>query len=85
MVSSRDIDIIWLELNMCCCNADEDDYEDEDYRRKKKRSREDKLDIMDRKLKSIENLIIEDTEKYYDGHDGELNIFNHHPRAKNIV
>ena len=49
---------------------DEEDYEDEDYRRKKKQSREEKLDTMDRKLKNIENLIIEDTTKYYDNHDG---------------
>lgn len=47
-------------------------YEDEDVdnRRKKKRSREEKLETMDRKLKNIENLIIEDTAKYYDSHDG---------------
>jgi hypothetical protein len=49
--------------------TDEDDYEDEDYR-KKKRSREVKLDAMDRKLKAMENLIIEDTAKYYENHDG---------------
>jgi hypothetical protein len=51
-------------------NLDEDDYEDPDYRRKKKRSRQEKLDVMDRKLRTIENLIIEDTAKYYDNHDG---------------
>lgn len=50
----------------------EEDYEDEDYRRKRKRSREEKLETMDRKLKTIENLIIEDTAKYYDTHDGEF-------------
>lgn len=50
-------------------SADED-YEDEDYRRKKKRSREEKLETMDEKLKTIENLIIEDTAKYYENHDG---------------
>lgn len=49
--------------------SDADDYEDDDYRRKK-RSREEKLDTMDRKLKAIENLIIEDTAKYYDNHEG---------------
>lgn len=53
--------------------ADDDDYEDDDYRRKRKRSREDKLDVMDGKLKTIENLIIEDTAKYYENHDGEFN------------
>lgn len=51
---------------------DEDDYEDEDYRRKKKRAREEKLDTMDRKLKAMENLIIEDTAKYYGNHEGML-------------
>jgi hypothetical protein len=56
-------------LNLCC--LDEEDYEDEDYRRKK-RSREEKLETMDRKLKNIENLIIEDTAKYYDNHDGRF-------------
>lgn len=55
------------------CNwADEEDYEDEDYRRKKKRSKEEKLEAMDRKLKAIENLIIDDTAKYYDNRDGKL-------------
>lgn len=29
---------------------------------------------MDRKLKNIENLIIEDTTKYYDNHDGEFSL-----------
>lgn len=60
--------------SICVFCADEDDYEDEDFRRKKKkkRSREDKLDTMDRKLKTIENLIIEDTAKYYENHDGML-------------
>lgn len=57
---------------MLSFDTDEDDYEDEDYRRKRKRSREDKLDVMDQKLKTIENLIIEDTAKYYENHDGEL-------------
>lgn len=65
-----------LKVSLKLFNSDEDDYEDEDYRRKKKRSREEKLDIMDRKLKAIENLIIEDTAKYYDNHDGmSLNKF----------
>lgn len=40
---------------------------DEDFR-KKGRSREEKLDAMDRKLKTIENVIIEDAAKYYDSH-----------------
>lgn len=53
---------------------DEEEYEDEDYRRKKKRSREEKLETMDHKLKSIENLIIEDTAKFYDNHDGMFNF-----------
>lgn len=57
-------------------NLDEDDYEDEDYRRKRKRSREEKLETMDHKLKSIENLIIEDTAKYYENHDGSFKQLN---------
>lgn len=52
------------------CNADEENYQDDDYRRKKKRTREEKLDAMDLKLKTIENLIIEDTAKYYENHEG---------------
>lgn len=49
----------------------EDDYED--LLRKRKRSRnEDKLDAMDRKLKAMKNLIIEDTERYYSHQDGML-------------
>lgn len=62
-----------IYLKTCLLNADEGDYEDDDYRRKKKPSREDKLEAMDRKLKTIENLIIEDTAKYYENHDGTWN------------
>lgn len=57
------------------CNSDEGDYEDDDYRRKK-RSREEKLEAMDHKLKTIENLIIEDTAKYYENHDGTREIIS---------
>lgn len=57
-------------------NADEENYDDDDYRRKKKRTREDKLDTMDHKLKTIENLIIEDTAKYYENHEGRCRNIN---------
>lgn len=59
-----------VHFNFAYFHPDEEDYEDEDYRRKKKSSREEKLEMMDHKLKSIESLIIEDTAKFYDNHDG---------------
>lgn len=53
--------------------GDENDYEDEDGdKKKKKRSPgEDRLNAMDRKLKTIENLIIEDTAKMYRHQNGK--------------
>lgn len=68
--------VVWLINRVTfpfVATLDEEDYEDEDYRRKKKRSKEEKLDVMDKKLKAIENLIIEDTAKYYENHDGMFN------------
>ncbi|CRL03375.1 CLUMA_CG016184, isoform A [Clunio marinus] len=52
---------------------DEVDYgDDDDNLRKRKRSREEKFDAMDKKLKTIENLIIDDSTKYFENHDGSL-------------
>jgi hypothetical protein len=61
-----------IKINKYFLLLDEEDYEDEDYRRKKKQSREEKLDAMERKLKNIENLIIQDTSKFYESNEGEL-------------
>lgn len=45
--------------------------DDEEKRRRRKRSKgEERLNAMDRKLKTMENLIIEDTAKYYGHQNG---------------
>jgi hypothetical protein len=64
-----------LAHNFTCASAEDDDYdddgEDKRRRRKKKRSKgESRLDAMDSKLKTIENLIVEDTAKYYEHNNG---------------
>jgi hypothetical protein len=50
--------------------------DDNDERKKKKPSRgEEKLSAMDSKLKKIQNLIIQDSAKFYGYNDGNIYIY----------
>jgi hypothetical protein len=43
---------------------------DDELLKKKRSKEEERLEIMDRKLKAMENLIVEDTAQYFSQHGG---------------
>lgn len=54
-------------------NSDDDFYDEDEKKRKRSNGGEDRLDAMDKKLKAMRDLIIDETATYFNHHNEQLN------------